>query len=106
MSRNVGHVVFQKDNSISYLIYNGSVERCYPELYGSFDEAAEAFREGTFGVEWPLCTCGNAEPVIIVPYDAVPVKPDSTIHWEGMACRRCRCIHSGLWDPRQRVDEE
>lgn len=99
MSRNIGHVIFQTDGSIEYLIYNGTSEQCYSELYFSRDDAIDAFKEGSFGNESPFCICGSVEPVIIVPYDDVPVAPDSTIHWNGTACRKCQCIQTGLRNP-------
>lgn len=96
MSRNIGHIVFEKDGGINYIIFNGTVEQCYPELYDSYDSARAAFEGRTFGIDRPYCTCGSREPVIIVPYDSAPVPVSSTIHWRGTACRNCRCIDSGL----------
>lgn len=98
MSRNVGHVIFQGDNSIAYMIFNSTVEQCYPGLYETCEKASKAFMNGTFLHDDLSCTCGGEEPVVIVPYDAAPVPPDSTIHWRGTGCRKCRCILSGLTD--------
>lgn len=91
MSRNVGTVVFQKDQAARYFKFNSTVEECdFPKLFPS----PEAVWENWHNYEWPICTCGcEPELVTVYPYDDSPM-PDSkdTISWNGTACRHCNCI--------------
>ena len=104
MSRFIGHVVFQSDSKVEYLIFNSTVEQCYPELYKTHREAVQAFLDGSFGRNWPDCTCGGTEPIIIFPYDDEPTDSDHSIHWSGTACRKCQCIDFGLSDSRENAN--
>ena len=100
MSRNIGHVVFQSDSFVSYFIYNGTSEQCYPKLFPSLQSASCSFMEGVYITDDACCDCGNSEPVIIFPYNEACLDTAYAVHWTGTACRRCGCIHTGLQNPK------
>lgn len=95
MSKNTGLVVFSADSTEMWIKYNATVEQCYPKLYADIEDVGDDW----YNDDWPVCECGEAaEPVTIYPYDFCVPRSEKTICWPGTACRRCRCLVTGLQD--------
>lgn len=92
MSKNTGSVIFAADREHRWIKYNATVEHCYPKLYDDPEDLAEDWNSD----DWPICECGGAEPVTVFPYDVAPALGEKTISWPATACRRCRCLVTGL----------